>query len=417
MKYKFSECCKKIMNGNKVILANRQTGQWIRISKEVYDILDLGINNNLSIDELELNLYDDEDKRYIRELYKKLCYIGIIEDENNKQVLKNKIALFEITHRCNLRCIHCCADADGVISDKKDLTTEESERVLDKLIEWNPERIMLSGGEPMLRKDFTELLIYLKKHYKGEIMVSTNGTLINDKNVNILAKCAYQIDISLDGIDEKTCSLVRGPGVFDKVMNSVKLLRNIDFKNISLSMVFGDKNDYLKDEFIELNELLGTRPILRQFEQIGRGIGSKNVFSNKKTTESYLTDSFLNGKFYKIFNCRSCTAGKREFFVTYNGDVYPCQSFKDIDYRICNITDINKLSDIQNYKDKYKKVYEKLDEFIPERFFNCKNCKVNLFCWPCLAEFKHFKNNREAFEDTCRKIKPILYKEIWGEIL
>jgi hypothetical protein len=119
MKYKFSECCKKIMNGNKVILANRQTGQWIRISKEVYDILDLGINNNLSIDELELNLYDDEDKRYIRELYKKLCYIGIIEDENNKQVLKNKIVSFEITHRCNLRCIHCCINADEVIVIKK----------------------------------------------------------------------------------------------------------------------------------------------------------------------------------------------------------------------------------------------------------------------------------------------------------
>ena len=101
MTYKFSEHSGRIINQNKVVLGNRQTGQWMRISKEVYDILNLGIDNNLSISELKMSLYDEEDKNYISQIYLKLCNIGIIEDENNKQVLPNKLAVFEMTHRCN----------------------------------------------------------------------------------------------------------------------------------------------------------------------------------------------------------------------------------------------------------------------------------------------------------------------------
>lgn len=61
--------------------------------------------------------------------------------------------------------------------------------------------------EPMIRNDFIELLKYLKDHYKGKIIISTNGTLINNENVEILAECASQIDISLDGYDEKHVQL------------------------------------------------------------------------------------------------------------------------------------------------------------------------------------------------------------------
>ena len=114
------------------------------------------------------SLYDDNDRDYIQNLYSRLCSIGIIEDNDNKQTFKNKIASIEMTHRCNLKCIHCCIDADGIISENEDLSTEEMKCIFDKLIIWNPNYIMLSGGEPMLRKDFIELLLYLKSSYEGE---------------------------------------------------------------------------------------------------------------------------------------------------------------------------------------------------------------------------------------------------------
>ncbi|MGX9758293.1 radical SAM protein [Clostridioides difficile] len=414
MGYRYSKYSTNIINVDKVVLANRGSGQWIRISKEVYDILNLGIENNYSIEQLKLSLYDDADRKYIYNLYKKLISIGVIEDEKNKVVLKNKRASFEITNRCNLRCIHCYIDADGLDSDKVDLSTDEIKKVIDKLIQWNPERISLTGGEPMLRKDFFDILRYLRLNYDGNIGISTNGTLINNKNIDELSKNINQIDISIDGIDEKTCSDVRGPGVFNKVVESVKLFRSRDFNEISLSMAFGNKNIHLESKFIELNTYLGTTPIVRQFEPIGRGFENREFFSDKKITKSGLSDKFLNGDFNKEFNSCSCSAGKREVYISHKGDIYPCQSFLKDEYKIDNILEIDSLDNLKLNKNKCTEGYKNIEKFFPENNKECKDCKVNLFCWPCPGELSSIKDNEEAFQDTCKKIKPILYKQIWG---
>lgn len=417
MGYKFSKYSKTIINVDKVVLVNRYTGQWIRISKEVYDILNLGIENNYSIEQLKSSLYDEEDREYIDDLYKKLCFIGVIEDKNSVEPVMNKNVTFQITNKCNLKCVHCCVEAGEESIDEKDLTTIEIKEALDKLIKWRPRSITLTGGEPMIRNDFKDIIVYLRKNYDGKIIILTNGTLINEENINIIINNVNQIDISIDGIDEETCSIVRGEGVFDKVINSVKALKHRGFKNISLSMVFGDKNDHLKDIFIELNNSLQTKPVIRGFEPVGRGANNEFVFSDKKSGESKLTKSFLNEKFYKTFTACNCSAAIRKFYINYNGDIYPCQSFINEEYKLDNIKAIKNLDDIQTYKEKNKKVYKKLEMFNPEKFINCKDCKVNLFCLPCPAELELLQKDKECFNDTCKKIKPILYKQIWGEIL
>ncbi|ARC83168.1 radical SAM additional 4Fe4S-binding SPASM domain protein [Clostridium argentinense CDC 2741] len=412
--YKFSKYSRNIINEDKVVLANRQTGQWIRISKEVFDILNLGIDNELSINELRLNLYDDEDRKYIDDLYKRLCNIGIIQDENNNQTSRKKIASFEITHRCNLKCIHCCIDADDIVSDKKDLTTEEAKKVLDKLIEWNPERIMLSGGEPMLRKDFIELLTYLHEHYNGKIIVSTNGTLINSENVSILTKYAYQIDISLDGVDEETCSIVRGPGIFNKVINSVKLLKSTRFERITLSMAVGDKNENLENRFNKLNKELGTKSLIRGFSAVGRGKESRQYFSDFGEDEVYISEDYLSDDFDKPFGTCSCKAIEKEIFVTYNGDVYPCPSLAKSEFLLGNILATDKVSKVLEFKNSKMLNCDLLDMFLNlENYSKCRICKVNLFCWTCPAALEELKYNKLAFADRCKKMKPVLYKRVW----
>ncbi|MCR1954637.1 radical SAM protein [Clostridioides mangenotii] len=409
--YKFSKYSRNIINLNKVILAHIENGKWIRISKEVYDILNLGIENNMSIEELKSNLYDDDDREYIEDLYNLLCSMAIIEDENNKQQFKNKIASVEMTHRCNLKCVHCCIDADGVVSDKKDLSTEEMKNVFDKIVKWNPGRIMLSGGEPMLRKDFIELLKYLKLNYDGKIIVSTNGTLINEKNVKVLSECASQIDISLDGVDEESCSLVRGPGVFDKVINNVKLLKNTGFEKITLSMAISDRNEHLESGFNKLNESLGTSPLVRIFSPVGRGKDNVEVFSDKGMDVVYIPEDFLSDNYDKAFGACSCSAGKREIMITHSGDIYPCITFMNPKNKIGNIMEIEGLDYLSKAKDINKHPF--MDILNSQIYEDCNNCKVNLFCWTCPGEFEELKGNESAFKYRCLKLKPALYKRVW----
>lgn len=408
--YKFSKHSRNIVNLDKVVLGNRETGQWVRISKEVYDILNLGIDNSMSLNELKSILYDDEDRDYIDNLYKKLCYLGIVEDENTKQVFENKIASLEMTHRCNLKCIHCCIDADHVVSEKEDLSTDQIKKIFNKLIKWRPKSIMLSGGEPMLRSDFIELLKYLRNNYNGKIIVSTNGTFINDKNVEILAKCSDQIDISVDGVDEESCSRVRGPGIFDRVINNVKLLKSTGFEKITLSMAVSYKNEHLEDKFNKLNESLGTIPLVRAFAPVGRGKYNADEFLDNGLDQVYISEEFLSDEYDKVFGICPCNAGKREIMIAYNGDLYPCPSFMKSDYKLGNILEIEELDDMLG---KNEEAYKSLDFMSPENYGKCKDCKVNLFCWTCPGELEDLKGRKEAFEDRCRKIKPVLYKRVW----
>lgn len=408
--YKLSEYCRNIINLEKVVLSNIENGSWIRITKEVYDILILGIEYELDIEELKLRLYDNEDREYIENLYNILCKMSIIEDEKNRFKINNKIASIEMTHRCNLSCAHCCIDADGIVSDKNDLSTEEMKIIIDKIIKWNPDRIMLSGGEPMIRHDFLELLKYLKYNYSGKIIVSTNGTIISESNIKELCECAYQIDISLDGVDEKSCSIVRGPGVFKKVLKNVKNLQNYGFNRISLSMAISDKNAHLETEFKKLNKSLGTEPLIRIFSPVGRGKDNIETFSSKGEESVYIPEDFLSDEYENKIGVCSCSAGRREIMISYNGDIYPCITFMNPINKIGNMLEIENLDDL----DINANQHPFLDILNSQSYKDCKKCKVNLFCWTCPGEFEEIKLNEKAFNYRCSKLKPILYKRVWG---
>lgn len=411
MNYKFSKNSSVLLNGSQVILGNNVTGDWIKMSKQVYDILKLGHNKNLSIYELSKYLYDDEDREYINIMYDNLRYLKIILNKNYKEKIEHKVVSFEITNRCNLKCAHCCINATGIMSDKKDLSKKEVINILDKIIEWNPRKIMLSGGEPMIRADFFEIIAYLRERYKRKIIISTNGTCINSSNVEKLISSVDQIDISLDGIDEETCSIIRGKGVYEKVINSVKLLKDKNFNDITLSMVISDNNEHLKEGFINLSEDLEVKPIFRGFQSIGRGALNKNKFLSQSENESYIPN-----KITKRLGVCNCSAVKRELFIRYNGDVYPCPALNSSEHLLGNILLKEKVTDLNAFsKENTQDLLTRMLEL--ESFKECVHCKVNLFCLSCPGTVDILKNNHRAFKNRCNKLKPILFKEVWGEVL
>lgn len=409
MSYKFNDRIRVIINGKKIILGNGNTGDWILTSKQAYDILNLGINNSLTRQELLDCLFDNEDRIYIEKIYKNLHYLGIIEDENNIEALENKIVSFEITHRCNLKCTHCCIDADEAISNTNDLTTDNIKEILKKIVEWNPKKILLSGGEPMIRPDFFEIITYLRNIYSGKIVISTNGTCINYKNIDDLVRCVDQIDLSLDGIDEETCSVIRGEGVFEKVIKSIKLLKNKKFEKITLSMVISDSNIHLKDKFISLCNEIGVKPITRGFQSIGRGEINKEKFLSQVQNKSFLSED-IN----KNLGVCNCSAMNRELFFSYDGSIYPCPALIKPEYLLGNILNIEKIVDLE-VLNRGTKPDILIDILKSDNLKECIECKVNLFCLGCPGIIDSIKHNKSAIKNRCDKLKAILYKKVWGE--
>ena len=170
-------------------------------------------------------------------------YIQIFTALIDKKILvsgKERIDTIDmaITHRCNLCCAHCAASA-GSVSEKEFLTTEQWKTVIDKVLAVNPGLIVLTGGEPMVRTDFFEVLRYITARYTGKLELMTNGLLINSDNIDEIVESFDAISLSIDGYDEETCAAIRGKGVFAKVVNVVRQLidHGFDQNHISLSMV------------------------------------------------------------------------------------------------------------------------------------------------------------------------------------
>ena len=401
-----------LKKGNKIILGNRYNGKWIKISKECYDILELAVEKGYTDEKLFGMFEEQEDKIYFQKLLKVLYESEFLVIEQ-KRVSSMDVDI-AITSRCNLCCTHCCVDAD-TLRKTDSLTTEEVKAIMRKVVECTPRSICLTGGEPLVREDFEELLKYLQNIYSGEIRLMTNATLIDEYKAKMLSEIVSAIDISLDGIDEATCSKIRGKGVFKKVLNAIELLHHNGFSNISLSMVLTKENYPLKDQFSELNEKLGTRAVVRAFSPIGRGLKNATQLAPGEQ-EKRIEEKIQLSNLAEDYHICCCGATSKEMYINYKGDIFPCGLLEREKYVLGNMRQVSDFREFV-YEKKYVDTegYKNLQLLQPENHEFCKDCSVNLFCWNCLHYLDLLEGNTSYFEKECHEIQKHLEKVIWEE--
>ena len=99
---------------------------------------------------------------------------------------KRPVVVWNVTRRCNLKCVHCYAHAKDMAEDNE-LSTREGKELIDDLAGFGAPVILFSGGEPLVRKDLPELAEYAVD--KGmRAVISTNGTLIRAKTARNLKR-------------------------------------------------------------------------------------------------------------------------------------------------------------------------------------------------------------------------------------
>jgi radical SAM protein with 4Fe4S-binding SPASM domain len=133
---------------------------------------------------------------------------------------------FEVTARCNLRCVHCYLPLSQRVGSRRgELSLVEIDRILSEIAEAGCLWLLLTGGEPFLRQDFLD--IYDLAKHKGFITtIFTNGTLITERAADHLAEWRpFSIEISIYGATQATYESVTGiPGSFDRCMRGIELL-------------------------------------------------------------------------------------------------------------------------------------------------------------------------------------------------
>ncbi|MCD4800277.1 MAG: 12,18-didecarboxysiroheme deacetylase [Methanococcoides sp.] len=147
---------------------------------------------------------------------------------------KKPVVVWNVTRRCNLKCVHCYAHAKDM-EFENELTTDEGKELIDDLAEFGSPVMLFSGGEPLMRKDLPELAEYaISKGMRA--VISTNGTLIDKPMAKKLKEIGLSyVGISIDGLRETNDKFRAVEGAFDAAMEG---LRNCREEGIKVGLRF-----------------------------------------------------------------------------------------------------------------------------------------------------------------------------------
>ena len=301
----------------------------------------------------------------IRDLYTSLSY----NDRWGRAKIPFRYFL-ELTYRCNLSCPYCYV---GNERNKNELTLEEWKNVIDQLPFYSIATLV--GGEPLIRKDFTDILAYTSKKLLGKVHVVSNGVYINDEIINAFIKYKLLLlSVSLDGYGKTHDTNRRKDGIFDKIVSNLENLKSkkknqmIDIKTVVLENNLDDlpklyklctdmgfefmsvsflrnnnwkQNSVLHESFIsEFNE---NYPIklyfdMEHFKEIYKEIESIHGKTKLRFSPKFEYSSNPLETIEKFFSLppdkpiadiyKPCTFPYNNMFINPEGYIYPCLSQK-----------------------------------------------------------------------------------------
>ena len=183
---------------------------------------------------------------------------------------KRPVVVWNITRRCNLKCVHCYAHAKNIPFDNE-LSTTEGKFLIDDLAEFGVPVILFSGGEPLVRKDLPELADYAVK--KGmRAVISTNGTMITPQTARTLKDIGLSyVGISLDGMEEINDRFRGVKGAFRSALEGIENCKKAGIK-VGLRFTINKSNaDQISEIFKLLEEMDIPRACFYHLVYAGRG--------------------------------------------------------------------------------------------------------------------------------------------------
>ena len=254
------------------------------------------------------------------------------------------VVSWNLTRKCNLKCSHCYINATTKELDGE-LTTEESKNLIDQISEVSRPLLILSGGEPLLRKDVYELIQYGTK--KGLRMgLGSNGGLIDIKAARALKEAGIKtVSISIDSNIPQQHDEFRGvAGSWNKAIGAIKaLVENGVLVQVNTTLT--QQNYGQIDDIMTLVEDIGVENF-HLFFLVPTGRGAKMADISPAMYESMIKNTFaktikhkLNVRpscapqFMRIAKAmdldmkqwiRGCIAGMYYCRIYPNGDVTPC---------------------------------------------------------------------------------------------
>jgi len=258
---------------------------------------------------------------------------------------------WELTYACNLACTHCLSSSGR--RDPNELTTTEAKLLIDEIAAMQIFYVNIGGGEPMMRRDFFELVEHAVTQHVG-VKFSTNGTRIDAAAARRLAAIDYlDIQVSIDGADASTSDRIRGAGSYEAARRAMDHLADANFGPFKISVVMTRDNVVQLGAFEQLAAHYGAQLRLTRLRPSGRGVDVWETLhpTSAQNRELYhwlldrpnvLTgDSFfhLSALGDPLDGLNLCGAGRVVCLIDPVGEVYACPFVIHDEFRAGNVRD------------------------------------------------------------------------------
>lgn len=341
-----------------------------------------------------------------KEYILKLKEMNLLKDGKDKKkdkdidtikIPKPKVnyAWLELTGACNLRCIHCYGQFGYPVIDKNEmLTLNEWKSIIDKLISYNCREIQLIGGEPMIHKDFYEILYYAYKKGMERIDIFTNATLIDEKSIKFFKKTNAKVRVSVYGHNAEIHDrITKQKGSFEKTKKALELLKENNIETRIAVVIMKENEKYIPEIRNYINEL-GHRytgyDVIRPScisDAQQHLISNYNILKQRYNTEPRFwinENQFNENHFYN-----SCWNGK--IAITAKGDIIPCIFARDEIVGNIRLDTIKSIS--ENIIKKWSITKDNIEV--------CKDCEYRYCCHDCRPIAKGIEGSIYAKYPRC----------------
>ena len=322
------------------------------------------------------------DEAYLRQLDKKI--------EQERVPLSGTV---DLTHQCNLRCVHCyLGDRTARKADSnRELSTDEWFRIIDEFTESGCLFLLLSGGEPLLRKDFKE--IYRRLKTNGLLVtVFTNGTTMTDDILDLFIDLPpHSVEISLYGATEETYKRITGSrSAFQRCINGIEALVTNGI-HLSLKTILMTLNS---QEFYDIKKIAKEYNTSFRFDAAIFPCfdGNKSPLDLRVTPQEAIDKEFsdqeVSQQWKDYYEKRKdlvfadylylCGTGETSFYIDPYGHLQPCVLVTEPSYSILNGT----------FLDGWRNVIPGVRKKKAGKDYRCNECKNMVLCGVCPGFFR-----------------------------
>ncbi|MBM3235688.1 GTP 3',8-cyclase MoaA [Candidatus Poribacteria bacterium] len=185
-------------------------------------------------------------------------------DNSNRIINSLRIS---VTDRCNFRCFYCMSEDEIEYYDRSEiLTFEEIKRLSEIFVGLSVNKIRLTGGEPLIRRDITKLIQQLTSLLGGglkDLSLTTNGFMLKDLAEELYAAGLRRINVSLDSLNPHKFARLTRRDALPRVLEGLEVAAKCGFSPIKINVVA--IRGFTEDEILDFARMARTRPFIVRF--------------------------------------------------------------------------------------------------------------------------------------------------------